>query len=287
MSGVSASATSPRPAMRQCSPPPITRYLVESYRRVIGAFIETIRNRKGLSPSRPCRYLGKPVVALRSGAAKARPALRADPPAVGRRPGSVSALLHPPRDRVADWSDAEVLAAPGDRSVAASGHPRPGGWRADPRHRRAGRRRCRRCPRRRGRISSPSATFRRRQPARRLGQRRSQPTCHALRLFDASPDHDIVVFCRDRRGPALRDARLGADLSRPLHKGGSRQQETALPAAHATGIMDREAIARMRHTGSRGRRTTRGLLAIDPPAPLAAGRNSKPAKFMKKERAHG
>jgi hypothetical protein len=51
--------------------------------------------------------------------------------------------------------------------------------------------------------------------------------------------------------------------------------------------MDREAIARMRHTGSRGRRTTRGLLAIDPPAPLAAGRNSKPAKFMKKERAHG
>ena len=56
---------------------------------------------------------------------------------------------------------------------------------------------------------------------------------HALRLFDASPDHDIVVFCRDNcDGQPFEAPELGVGLSRTVRARGSEQQQTAFPAAH-------------------------------------------------------
>ena len=56
----------------------------------------------------------------------------------------------------------------------------------------------------------------------------------ALSLFDASPDHDIVVFCRDNSEDAgIRQPRFGPDLPRSVYRGGRTEPKAALPAAHA------------------------------------------------------
>ena len=72
----------------------------------------------------------------------------------------------------------------------------------------------------------------------------------ALRLFDASPDHDIVVFCRDTGEDQPSTARIWC---RPISTCSPRrpdEQKAALPAAHAAGDHGPAAGGATARTGS-------------------------------------
>ena len=205
-------------------------YLVEDPRtEVIGAFIETMRAartlRRRARPRRRSRQAGRRAEGR---AQRAHPARGADATPAARP--ATSAVLgtaaHPSRDRGGGprRNDRGAGGLPGRRPPGRPPHRdhdlvgRTG--RDDPRHRRAsgtaraaafggGARRDRRPHRRVTGDGNPldawgSGTFAANLP-------------HALRLFDASPDHDIVVFCRDNSEDQPFDTRAGADLSRPIH----------------------------------------------------------------------
>ena len=99
----------------------------------------------------------------------------------------------------------------------------------------------------------------------------------ALSLFDASPDHDIVVFCRDNSEDAAFDkpdlVRTYLDL---FTDAAATEPKAALPAAHAAGDHGPAAGSVSARTGDRRRwRPARGAVGNRP-----AGAFRQPDKFM-------
>ena len=194
-------------------------YLVDDpHTKVIGCFIETVR-----APEQLCRRARPRRRTRQAGGGAEGRAKRAHRRAVASHtagdagdPAAFSELLRAHRAiEVADLAEfTEVLAA-------CQGARRPAGRRigvvtssgglAELMLDMAGRAdlRCRRCRPGEGGNRTPGRLCdRRRQPARRLGQRhlRPQPRPRAGAL-QRSPDHDIIVFCRDNCDGQPMDAR--------------------------------------------------------------------------------
>ena len=231
------------PATRRCSARPTISNTWSRTRtpRWWALFIETIRQPdRFVAALDRAAALGKPVVVLKVGPERAHAARHAD---AYRRRGrrtrrGLGAAARASRDRGRgprrDDRGAGRLPerATTGRAAHRGHHLVRRAGRADPGHRRAGRPvGCRRCRAARadivGRIGpitgdgNPldawgSGTFTANLP-------------QALSLFDASPDHDIVVFCRDNFDDQPFDTpESAADLSRPVRRGGADGAESRI-----------------------------------------------------------
>ena len=239
-------------------------YLVEDpHTAVIGAFIETIRQpERFVAALDRAAASDKPVVVLKVGPERTRAACR--PTHTGGEagePASVSALLRAHRAiEVADLGRDDRGAGrlperPPPGRAAHRGHHLVGrAGRADPRHRRSGR------P-----LAATAVEAARAEIVARIGPITGDGNPldawgsgtftanlpHALRLFDASPDHDIVVFCRDNGDDAaVREPGLVQTYLDLFAQAAAASRKPHYLLHTRPGIMDRQLVRNCAHGGS-------------------------------------